>query len=164
MLNKIFNKFPKLYTDKAINSLIENAKSKALKEKRESEFETRLNIFASQYEVGDYFISVTNEWSKIRVVRIIKHETFGKKDQMPISVVKDVFSGEELLSFSVLIPFSVSVLSALKKLNPFERYAIATKQIELIDDKEKRGDYDEENTLDELVAAYEKDKQMMLNN
>jgi hypothetical protein len=125
------------------------------KRQRENRAETRRIILEVNFPIGDVFISIGNEWNSLHLVKII-----GYNREIPIG--RDLLSNKEYVLFSTLIKYSNSMISLLKKLNPYERYSLLNKQNSILDRKDKIEDQDclFENELSELefIKLYNKEK------
>jgi hypothetical protein len=119
---------------KEIQLLINNKISKYTLQK-ERDNQLKINSFTSEYAIGELFFCITNEWEALTIAVIVDYESFGKKNTIPLPIIRDISTQKEFLSFSTLIPYSEEMLKTLKLLNPYQRYALATKQINILDSK-----------------------------
>lgn len=83
------------------------------------------------YPIGQLFITICNEWESLSVVEIIDY--FNET----IPVGKDIITGKEYTIFSNLIPYSEKAIILLKKLNPYERYALSSSCLHYLDRQDK---------------------------
>lgn len=94
----------------------------------------RTKLFEIEELMDDYVICVSNEWKDMMIAKVVSIDQPSNGSILP--VVQDIVTGERFLSFSILIPFRISVLEQLCKLNPYERWAYMSKQWHYLDMKE----------------------------
>lgn len=128
----------------------ENLRERASREK------TRRFTLEINYPVGEIFISIGNEWNAMHLIEII-----GYDGELPIG--RDILSNNEYILFSTLIKYSESMISALKKLTPYERYGICHQKVSILDREDKIEEQDclFENELSaiEFIALFNKEKE-----
>lgn len=98
--------------------------------------------------IGKPVITFGNEWTPMIVGELVAIEQFGRSDQTPLPVIKSYITGDNVISFGHLLPYSDKMLDTLMKLTPYERWNITAKHCYLEWDKPK---------LDIYYAEYEQD-------
>lgn len=70
----------------------------------------------------------------------------------------DITTNKELLLFSNLMPYSESMVRTLKKLDPYERYAISSQKNNILDREDKIEDnnylFENELSADDFIKSY----------
>lgn len=79
------------------------------------------------FSVGNKVIVIPNEWSD-PLVGFIEGFLETKNGPSDVPVVKDLLTDKLYNAFGLVIPYSPEILEALLKLDPFERYSLATSQ------------------------------------
>lgn len=106
--------------------------TKMLEERNQSY--NRAKLFEIEELMDDYVICISNEWEDMLIAKVVSIDQHHSGSILPI--VQDIVTGVRFLSFSILIPFRISVLEQLCKLNPYERWAYMSKQWHYLDMKE----------------------------
>lgn len=112
-----------------------------------------------QYPIGSFFITVCNEWHAMTIVEIK-----GYDGRIPFGT--DILTKKDLLLFSNLMPYSESMIRTLKKLDPYERYAISSHKNHILDRKDKIEDknclFENELSADDFIDALNSYKQEII--
>jgi len=69
-------------------------------------------------------IVIGNEWSSPLVGTVVGYENFGKPDQEPLPVIKDALTGQEVISFGIVMIFEKVRLKALIEMGPEVSYGL----------------------------------------
>lgn len=85
----------------------------------------------TKYPIGDIFISICNEWESMSIVEITGYFN----DSLPVGL--DILTGKEYTLFSNLVPYSEKAVLLLKKLDPYERYALNSSCFHYLERKDK---------------------------
>jgi hypothetical protein len=73
------------------------------------------------YPIGDLFIAIQNEWTPMDVFIITDYQKIGSSC---IPVGESVIDGNTCMLMSKLMYYSDDMVRLLKKLDPYERYAL----------------------------------------
>lgn len=92
---------------------------KTLQKIRDAESDARKTGFL---HIGGTAICVSNEWDENNLIHGEIKGFFDGEQRIPI--ILDQLSGKEFVCMGITIPYHESMLSALEKLNPFERYSM----------------------------------------
>lgn len=89
-----------------------------------------------EFNVGDMVIAVSNEWENMVVGPVKDFFVHGSGDPLPI--IHDLVTKQDLVSMGIIVHYSSSVLKALCKLTPYERYSVLSRgRITLSEDRKK---------------------------
>ena len=101
-------------------------------------FESRKcsEVFEMEMLLGLKVIVLSNEWEDLLVGTAVRIEYITKASQ-PVLVIKNCFTGREVLTFSQVLQFDEETLVALLKLTPYERWNIRVPHCPVKWDKKK---------------------------
>jgi hypothetical protein len=111
-----------------------------------------LDRIRCNYPIGDLFIAIQNEWTPMDVLVITDYQQCGSSH---IPVGKSVINGESRLLMSKLMNYSDDMIRVLKKLDPYERYAVCANYPSIIGESKTDSNlitpFEEELTTDEII-------------
>lgn len=93
----------------------------------------------SEFAPGNMVICVSNEWEDMVVGHVTRYEYINENSSSML-VVKDLITDQEYIIVGIIVHYSSKVLSALCKLDPFERYAILSQGRIILSDTPKLSD------------------------
>lgn len=119
---KIAEKIARFFFGNLIDGLIGKALYDARIREREEYF--RIKNFELESFVGEKLIIISNNWEQPLYATGVELTSINDDDRMAL-VIKELFTGENFITFGKVFKFSEELNNALLNLTPFERWNVA---------------------------------------
>lgn len=140
----IFKAFTKIFSKK-IENFIEKTKNEGRQEEKDYRDEQKKKCLLNELElmIGKPVISISNEWNN-PTIGFGKRIEFITRAKIPVLIIEDYVSGNDMMVLSVPFYFSEQRFNAFAKLDPFELCSIVFKNSAWMEpfEKEKSGTFD----------------------